>query len=143
MLAPSPNPSGFYQSFGIKTTVMDTIHPVKRVAVLGGGGLMGHGIVLACLLRSDCEVTLVSPRPETVERGLQLVVDGPFGLEGAVARGKLDAAAAEAARRRLRGTTDPIEGLDGADLVFESVPEEADLKRRVLAEAESHSPPGP
>lgn len=120
---------------------MDTNDPVKRVAVLGGGGLMGHGIALACLLGSDCEVTLVSPRRETVERGLELVVDGPFGLARAVARGKLDATAAEAARERLRGTTDPIEGLDGADLVFESVPEEMDLKRRVLADAESHSSP--
>jgi 3-hydroxybutyryl-CoA dehydrogenase len=114
---------------------------IKSVAVMGGGGLMGHGIALACLTGSDCEVTLVSPRAETVERGLELVVGGPFGLDRAVARGKLDAAAAEAARRRLRGTTDVADGLDGADLVFESVPEEADLKRRVLAEAERHSPP--
>jgi 3-hydroxybutyryl-CoA dehydrogenase len=102
---------------------------------------MGHGIVLACLLGSDSEVTLISPRTETVERGLQLVASGPFGLDRAVARGKLDAEAADAARRRLRGTTDIAEGLDGADIVFESVPEEADLKRRVLAEAERQSPP--
>ena len=113
----------------------------KRIAIVGGGGLMGHGIALASLLGSDSEVTLISPRAETVERGLELVASGPFGLDRAVARGKLDADAADAARRRLRGTTDVAEGLDGADIVFESVPEEADLKRRVLAEAERHSPP--
>lgn len=113
----------------------------KKVAVLGGGGLMGHGIALACLTGSDCEVTLVSHRAETVERGLDLIANGPFGLDRAVARGKLDAGAADAARRRLRGTTDFAEGLDGADLVFESVPEEIDLKRQVLEDAERHSPP--
>src|SRR5581483_989777 len=88
---------------------------VKRIAVLGGGGLMGHGIALACLTGSDCEVTIISSRAETVERGLDLVVNGPFGLERAVARGKLAADTAAAARDRLRGTTDVIEGLDGAD----------------------------
>jgi 3-hydroxybutyryl-CoA dehydrogenase len=126
----------------VDTTQPTGASPVKRIAVLGGGGLMGHGIAVACLLKSDCEVTLISSRPETVERGLDLVVSGPYGLERAVARGKLDAAGdAEAARARLQGTTDVIEGLDGVDLVFESVPEEADLKRRVLADAEAHSPP--
>ena len=119
----------------------DEARSVKRIAVLGGGGLMGHGIALACLTRSDCEVTIISSRAETVERGLDLVVNGPFGLERSVARGKLAADDAAEARGRLRGTTDAIEGLDGADLVFESVPEETDLKRRVLADAESHSDP--
>ena len=33
------------------------ITPVTRVAVVGGGGSMGHGIVIACLLGSpDAEV---------------------------------------------------------------------------------------
>lgn len=35
---------------------------MKKVAVLGGGGLMGHGIPLACLQRPETDVILVSSR---------------------------------------------------------------------------------
>ena len=113
---------------------------VERVAVLGGGGLMGHGIVLACLQGSECEVVLLSRRAETVERGIELVTSGPFGLERAVQRGKLDAERAEVLRKRLRGTTDYAEGLDGVDLIFESVPEVVEQKHRALAEVERFGP---
>jgi 3-hydroxybutyryl-CoA dehydrogenase len=118
-----------------------TPRSVERVAVLGGGGLMGHGIVLACLQGSECEVVLVSRRAETVERGIELVTSGPFGLERAVQRGKLDAERAEVLRKRLRGTTDYAEGLDGVDLVFESVPEVVEQKHQVLAAVEELGPP--
>ncbi|MGH9000599.1 MAG: 3-hydroxyacyl-CoA dehydrogenase family protein [Acidimicrobiia bacterium] len=115
-------------------------HRIERVAVLGGGGLMGHGIALACLVGSRCEVRLVSPRRETVERGLELVTTGPFGLERAVQRGRLDAAQAASARGRLSATTDYAEGLDGVELVFESVPEVAEVKLAALAEVERAAP---
>lgn len=114
---------------------------IRRVAVMGGGGLMGHGIALACLVGSECEVRLISPRAETVARGLQLVASGPFGLEAATRRGRIDAHAAAAAMARLSGTTDLAEGLDGVDLVFESVPEVAATKHDVLVAVERAGPP--
>lgn len=43
---------------------------IKKVAILGGGGLMGHGIALACLQQGGCDVTLISRREETVASGL-------------------------------------------------------------------------
>ena len=55
---------------------MTTNSPVKNVAVLGGGGLMGHGIILACLRDPDVEVTLVSRRQESLDHGLELVPGG-------------------------------------------------------------------
>ncbi len=113
---------------------------MKRVAILGGGGLMGHGMALACLQGTDCEVTLVSRREETVKRGIELVRSGPFGLERAVQRGKLEEARAKQLAGRLRGTTDYAEGLGGADLVFESIPEVVAPKREALRRAEELAP---
>ncbi len=45
----------------------------KRVAILGGGGLMGHGIALACLQGSAAEVVLISRREESLRHGLELI----------------------------------------------------------------------
>ena len=110
----------------------------KRVAVLGGGGLMGHGIALACLQGNDAEVVILSRRDETVRQGLDLIHSGPFGLARAVERGKLTADQADAIKARVRGTTDYAEGLAGAGLVFESIPEIVEEKQKMLRLAETH-----
>ena len=60
----------------------------KKIAILGGGGLMGHGIALACLQGSEAAVTIVSRRQESVDHGLSLVEKGPFGLAKGVERGR-------------------------------------------------------
>jgi 3-hydroxybutyryl-CoA dehydrogenase len=110
----------------------------KRVAILGGGGLMGHGIALACLQGSEAEVALISRREETVRHGLELIEKGPFGLKRAVERGKLDEARAAELLARVSGTTDYGEGLAAADLVFETIPEVVAAKQQALREAEGH-----
>ena len=112
----------------------------KQIAILGGGGVMGHGMALACLQNSAAQVTIISRREETVEHGLAAVESGPFGLKKAVERGKLDEAAMADALSRLTGTTDYAEGLAGADLVFETIPEVTDLKQEMLAKAEELAP---
>lgn len=111
----------------------------KQVAILGGGGLMGQGMALACLQRSDAKVAIISRRGETVKEGLSMIESGPFGLKKAVERGKLSEEGAANAVARLSGTTDYAEGLAGADLVFETIPEVVDLKQEALAEAESNA----
>lgn len=111
----------------------------KQVAILGGGGLMGQGMALACLQRSDAKVAIISRREETVKEGLSMIESGPFGLAKAVERGKLSEEDAANAVARLSGTTDYAEGLAGADLVFETIPEVVDLKQEALAEAEKHA----
>lgn len=119
-----------------------TEHPqIKRVAILGGGGLMGHGIALACLQGAECEVTLVSRRQETIEHGLRLIQTGPFGLERAVAKGKLSEEQAASMRSRVGGTIDYAQALASADLVFESIPEVVEPKKEALREAERLAPP--
>jgi len=114
----------------------------RKIAVLGGGGVMGHGIALACLSGSQARVSIVSRRGETVQRGLDLISDGKFGLVRAVAKGRLTDEQAANARSRLTGTTSYEEGLDGADLIFESVPELVDVKHEVLSKAELLSADG-
>jgi len=113
---------------------------VRQVAVIGGGGLMGHGIALACV-QKGCEVTLVSRRRETLDHGLALIKDGPFGLAKGVKRGKLSAQEAEACLGRVRGTTDYREGVEQADVVFESIPEEVGPKQECFRLVESLAPP--
>ncbi|MFQ5517137.1 MAG: 3-hydroxyacyl-CoA dehydrogenase family protein [Acidimicrobiia bacterium] len=113
---------------------------VKRVAILGGGGLMGHGIALACIQNSTADVVIVSRREESVAHGIDLVEQGPFGLQRGIAKGRLTEEQAAAARSRLTGTTDYAEGLAGADLVFETVPEVVPTKHDVLRAAQQHAP---
>jgi len=112
----------------------------SRIAILGGGGLMGHGLALACLQGSGAEVTIISRRQETVDRGLALIESGPFGLARAVEREKISAKRADEIRTRLTGTTDYAAGLSGADLVYETIPEEVNTKHMTLRDAQLHAP---
>lgn len=113
---------------------------MSRVVILGGGGLMGHGMALACLRNSNVEVVVVSRRKESLEHGERLVRMGPFGLERAVQRGKLSQLEADEMLSRLSFTLDNAAALATAGLVFETVPESVELKREVLRAAEQMSP---
>lgn len=115
----------------------------ERIAVVGGGGLMGHGIVLACVLGAPAaQVALVARRSETLAHGMSLLRTGPFGVDAAVRRGKLTAEAAEDALARVHPTLDIAHGVRDADLVFETVPEVVAHKHEVLRAIEAAAPPG-
>lgn len=118
-----------------------TAAPLSRIAVVGGGGLMGHGMVIACLLgERTAQVTLVARRQETLAHGMDLVRTGPFGLDAAVRKGRLSADDAAAALSRLHATLDLAEGVRGSELVFETVPEVVAQKRDVLQAIEAAAP---
>lgn len=114
---------------------------VKKVVIVGGGGLMGHGMALACVRSPGTEVVLLSRRQESLDHGAELVRGGPFGIERGVTRGKLTREQADDMLSRLGFSLDYDEALDGADLVFESVPEVIADKHRVLAQLEHAAPP--
>ncbi|HSE28230.1 MAG TPA: 3-hydroxyacyl-CoA dehydrogenase family protein [Gemmatimonadales bacterium] len=102
----------------------------RTVAVLGAG-VMGAGIAHACVT-AGWATALHDADAAARDRGLARV---RALLDGGVARGKLEPAAAVAAAGRLRPAASIREACRGADLVIEAVVEDADVKREVLAQA--------
>lgn len=114
---------------------------LERIAVVGGAGSMGHGIVLACLFGSPlAQVRMIARRKETLDHGLQLLRSGPFGLEGAVRKGKLSAETMEQMLARVQPTLSIAEGVADAQMIFETVPEVVSQKHAVLREIEASAP---
>jgi len=114
---------------------------IRRIVVIGGGGLMGHGIVAACLVgHPSAEVHLVSRRKESLEHGMALLRTGPFGLEGLVRKGKMTGEALAAALARVRPGLDIAAAAGEAQLIFETVPEVLDAKHAVLREVDAAAP---
>ncbi len=104
---------------------------IKTIGVVGGG-VMGSGISQA-LAVGGAQVTIRDVNDEMVAKSHSTIVDGRYGLERGVERGKTSRADADAALARLSWTTD-IGGLAKVDLVIEAVPEDLELKKRVFAE---------
>jgi 3-hydroxybutyryl-CoA dehydrogenase len=109
---------------------------IKTVGVVGCG-LMGSGIV-EVLARSGYDVVVHELTPELLRRGLERV---EASMKRAVDRGKLEAAARDAARSRIRGTA-ALADLAGVDLAIEAVIERMDDKKNVLRELDRLVAPG-
>jgi 3-hydroxybutyryl-CoA dehydrogenase len=109
---------------------------IRRVGVVGCG-LMGSGIV-EVVARGGYEVVVHELTDDLLQRGLSRVA---ASLQRAVERGKLEAAAGQAARARVRGTT-TLSDLAGVDLVIEAVIEKMDDKKAVFRDLDSRVAPG-
>ncbi len=96
-----------------------------------GAGTMGRGIAGASATAGH-EVTIRDVEPPYVERGIESI--GETLREG-VDRGTVAPEERAAALDRITGTTD-LADLAGAELVIEAVPEEMELKRETVADAE-------
>jgi 3-hydroxyacyl-CoA dehydrogenase/enoyl-CoA hydratase/3-hydroxybutyryl-CoA epimerase len=105
--------------------------PVEKVVVVGAG-LMGAGIA-ASAAEAGAAVRLKDAAPAALGRALKHAYDG---LEERRKRGSLDRRGAGKRMDRLSVTTDST-GFRQADLVIEAVFEDAELKRKVLAETEA------
>jgi 3-hydroxybutyryl-CoA dehydrogenase len=101
---------------------------IRTIGVVGAG-TMGNGIaqVAAC---AGFDTVMVDVAPAALAKGVATI---DKSLERLVAKGKLDAAARDAARARL-ATGGELAALAGCDLVVEAVVERFDVKRAVLAE---------
>jgi 3-hydroxybutyryl-CoA dehydrogenase len=112
---------------------------VKKLekAVVLGSGTMGHGIAQV-LAMAGCRVVLCDLREDLVASGLGKV---RANLEKGVARGKVDADLCQASLERLTGSVDADAAMSAANLVVEAVPEDLDLKRKVLAGMGQAAPP--
>lgn len=104
---------------------------IETVAIVGSGA-MGRGIAESCL-RGGVSVILHDANPVALEAASTTIA---AALQRAVAKEQLSAAAATTAHARLITSTS-LEGIAGADLVIEAVPERLDLKLEVLQSIEA------
>jgi 3-hydroxybutyryl-CoA dehydrogenase len=94
---------------------------------------MGHGIAQAAA-GAGWEVWLTDERPEALPAAQASIARN---LAGAVSRGKMEQAAADAIQRRIHPTSSIVEAARGSDLVIEAVVEDLAIKQAVLKQAAS------
>ena len=109
-----------------------------KIGVLGAG-VMGSGIAQVCAL-AGFDVACYDVAPATLEAARSHVTTGRFGLDGAVARGKVTREQADDALARITFTAS-LETAAASDLVIEAVPERLELKVRVFRELDRLAPP--
>ena len=100
---------------------------IQRVGVIGCG-LMGSGIAQVSA-QAGYPTTVVEATQELLDRGLTAIARN---LDGLVAKARIDAAARDAIKERLRGTT-RFEDLEGCDVVIEAITENQPLKNETFA----------
>jgi len=109
---------------------------IKTVAVLGAG-TMGNGIAHV-FARAGYRVLLRDVEKRFLDRGLETIAKN---LDREVKKGKLTEADKSATLARIQPVTDII-ALVAADFAVEAVPEQLDLKTRVLQEVDAVLGPG-
>jgi 3-hydroxybutyryl-CoA dehydrogenase len=109
---------------------------IKTVAVLGAG-TMGNGIAHV-FARSGYNVILRDVEQRFLDRGLETISKN---LDREVKKGKIAEADKAASLARIDATTD-MSKLAAADFAVEAVPEQLELKIRVLKEADAALRPG-
>ncbi|HEY5639506.1 MAG TPA: 3-hydroxyacyl-CoA dehydrogenase family protein [Dehalococcoidia bacterium] len=104
---------------------------IESIGVIGGG-VMGSGIGQA-LAVGGAKVTIRDINDEMIEKSRATIIEGRYGLNRGVERGKTTQEEADSALSRLSWTTD-VADLSGVDLIIEAVPEDLDLKKKVFGE---------
>jgi 3-hydroxybutyryl-CoA dehydrogenase len=109
---------------------------IKTIAVLGAG-TMGNGIAHV-FARAGYNVILRDVEQRFLDRGLETISKN---LDREVKKEKISAADKPLILARIKPSRDPS-SLAAADLAVEAVPEQLDLKLRVLKEADATLKPG-
>jgi len=109
---------------------------IKTVAVIGAG-TMGNGIAHV-FARAGYRVILRDVDKRFLDRGLETISKN---LDREIKKGKITDADKSAALARIQPVTDNV-ALVGADFVVEAVPEQRDLKIRILKEVDGVLGPG-
>ncbi len=104
---------------------------IETIGIIGGG-VMGSGIGQA-LAVGGAQVTIRDVNDEMIAKSRATIVEGRYGLNRGVERGKTTQEEADAALSRLSWTTH-VADLASMDLIIEAVPEELDLKKKVFGE---------
>jgi 3-hydroxybutyryl-CoA dehydrogenase len=109
---------------------------IKTVAVLGAG-TMGNGIAHV-FARSGCKVILRDVEKRFLDRGIETITKN---LDREVKKGKISEADKPAILARIQPITE-ISALAAADFAVEAVPEQLDLKVRILKDVDAVLKPG-
>src|SRR5262245_32952311 len=104
-----------------------TVDEIRHIAVVGAG-LMGHGIAQEFAL-AGYEVHLHSRREESLQTALKNI---QANLERLIGMGVVTRVQAEAVPARLHPTPVMAQAVAGADVVIESIYEDATLKRQLF-----------
>jgi len=100
---------------------------------------MGHGIAQACT-QAGYAVRLIDVDRNILEKALTLIREGPFGLVKLVEKGRLNPDQVEEIMNRIRTTTDYNEFCGNVDVVIEAVPEDSELKKKILSNLDEKCP---
>jgi 3-hydroxybutyryl-CoA dehydrogenase len=100
---------------------------IEKVAVLGAG-LMGHGIAQVASQNGKYEVTMFARH--SLNQGFEMI---SRSLELFQKKKLLTKDEADAVLSRIHGTSDLLDAVSGADLVIESIPENIQGKKDLLA----------
>lgn len=128
-------PDAHYNATQSATTKENRSVAIERVVVIGTG-TMGHGIAEVCAL-GGLETVLCGRTDASVEQGLERARQAGARLE---ALGLLEPGRAEAAQKRLSGTTDLDSAAQNTNLVIESIPEHLGLKQRCFKRLDRSAP---
>ncbi|MCH7488973.1 MAG: 3-hydroxyacyl-CoA dehydrogenase family protein [Chloroflexi bacterium] len=107
---------------------------IEAIGIIGGG-VMGSGIGQA-LAVGGAKVTIRDIDDEMIAKSRSTIVEGRYGLDRGVERGKTTQEEADAALSRLSWTTS-VADLAGVDLIVEAVPEQIELKKKVFGELDA------
>jgi len=102
---------------------------IETVTVVGAG-IMGRGIAQVCA-RHGLKVNLHDVSEEVLLKSQKSIRSG---LARLASKGEMSEDQLEEAVKRIRAVTDLEAAVGGVDLIIEAVPENPDLKRKVLAE---------
>jgi 3-hydroxybutyryl-CoA dehydrogenase len=104
---------------------------IRQIAVIGAG-TMGRGIAYLAAV-AGYETVIHDADQAALDAALAAIESM---LEKGVEKGKIDRAAADAALERVQAAADLEPAVREADLIVEAVPEEADLKKNIFAQAD-------
>jgi len=110
---------------------------IKKVAVLGAG-LMGHGITQVAAQTAKYEVYMRDIKQEFIDNGMRMIKDS---LQRYLKKGEMIEAEVNQVLSRIHPVLDMKEAVSDADLVIEAVPENLELKKSVIAEADKLTKP--
>jgi 3-hydroxybutyryl-CoA dehydrogenase len=114
-----------------------TLDDVRKVAVIGGAGLMGHGIALEFAL-AGFHLTVCDVDEDALNRGWDRIHES-LQLMQQCGLAKPDTA--DLALGRIEASSDLRAAVDEVDVVVESIDENLEQKRAVFRQLDEYCPP--